>query len=60
VVNSAQNLYPVAVAFPEDAPEELKQPGKLASVTVFTDEGNPINILAKVIMWISTWMAFIF
>lgn len=59
-INAATDSYPIVVAFPEDAPEQLKQPGKLASVTVFTDEGNPINILAKIIMWISTWMAFIF
>ena len=59
-ISGVQNGYPIMVAFPADAPEELKQPGKLASVTVFTDEGNPINILAKVLMFISTWMAFIF
>ena len=60
VVNAATNVYPIMVAFPEGAPEQLKQPGKLASVTVFTDEGNPINVLAKVLQWVSTWMAFIF
>jgi RND family efflux transporter MFP subunit len=58
-INAAPNAYPIAVAFPEGAPEQLKQPGKLASVTVFTDEGNPINILAKILLWISTWMDFI-
>lgn len=59
VVNAAQNVYPIMIAFPEDAPDHLKQPGKLASVTVFTDDGNPINILAKILLWISTWMDFI-
>lgn len=59
-VNAAKDIYPVIVAFPDGAPEELKQPGKLASVTVFTDEGNPTNVLAKILLWISTWMDFIF
>ena len=59
-LTNAQNAYPVKISFPADAPEALRQPGKLASVTVFTDEGNPINILARVLQWISTWMAFVF
>jgi multidrug resistance efflux pump len=59
-IKNAPNAYPIMIAFPKDAPEELRQAGKLASVTVFTDEGNPINILAIVLLWISTWMDFIF
>jgi RND family efflux transporter MFP subunit len=59
-VSNAQNIYPVKIQFPDDAPEELRQPGKIASVTVFTDEDNPINVLAKVLQWVSTWMAFVF
>ena len=58
-VKAAQNVYPIRIAFPEDAPAELREPGKLAQVTVFTDEGNPINILAKVLQWVSTWLDFI-
>jgi RND family efflux transporter MFP subunit len=59
-VTNAQNGYPVKISFPEDAPEELQHPGNLAAVTIFADEGNPINILAKVLQWVSTWMAFVF
>ena len=58
-VTAAINAYPIRVAFPADAPAYLREPGKLAQVTVFTDEGNPINILAKILQWISTWMDFI-
>jgi RND family efflux transporter MFP subunit len=58
-VNDARDVYPVRIAFPEGAPSELRQPGKLANVTVFTDEGNPINILAKILQWISTWLDFV-
>lgn len=58
-LQSSTDLYPVSIAFPEDAPSELKQAGKRASVTIFTDESNPINILAKVLQWVSTWLAFI-
>ena len=58
-LEGAKDLYPIRVAFPEDAPAELRQPGKLAQVTVFTDEGNPINILAKILQWISTWVDFV-
>jgi multidrug resistance efflux pump len=58
-ITGASNAYPIRVAFPADAPAQLRQPGKLAQVTVFTDEGNPINVLAKILQWISTWMDFI-
>ena len=58
-ITAASNAYPIRVAFPADAPAHLREPGKLAQVTVFTDEGNPINILAKILQWISTWMDFI-
>jgi RND family efflux transporter MFP subunit len=57
---SSTGMYPVRVSFPADAPERLRRPGTQASVTVFTDEENPINILAKVVQWISTWMNFVF
>lgn len=58
-VQGAPSLYPIKVAFPEDAPDSLRQPGKLAEVTVFTDESNPINILARILQWITTWLNFI-
>ena len=58
-IMAAGNGYPIRVAFPADAPAHLRQPGKLAQVTVFSDEGNPINVLAKILQWISTWMDFI-
>jgi len=28
-------------------------------VTIFTDEGNPINILARILQWVSTWLDFV-
>lgn len=58
-ISSAKNAYPVRIAFPADAGEELRRPGTLASVTIFTDEGNPINILARILQWISTWLDFV-
>jgi RND family efflux transporter MFP subunit len=58
-VTSAQDMYPVRITFPSDAPEELARPGVIAQVTVFTDEGNPINILAKILKWISTWANYL-
>lgn len=58
-VASAQDMYPVRITFPSDAPEELARPGVIAQVTVFTDEGNPINMLAKILMWISTWTNYL-
>jgi multidrug resistance efflux pump len=59
-IADAKNIYPVRIAFPENAPTALRQPGKLVQVTVFTDEDNPINILAKVLQWISAWMNYVF
>jgi len=53
-------LYPVRVNFPVDADPTLKRAGTAASVTFFTDEGNPINTLANILQWISSWMTYIF
>lgn len=58
-ISSAKDMYPVRIVFPSDAPEELARPGSVAQVTVFTDEGNPINILAKVLMWLSAWASYL-
>ena len=58
-ISSAKDMYPVRIAFPSDAPKELARPGGVAQVTVFTDEGNPINVLAKILMWISTWANYL-
>jgi RND family efflux transporter MFP subunit len=58
-INSANNAYPVRITFPSDASEELARPGGIAQVTVFTDEGNPINILAKILMWITAWANYL-
>ena len=58
-ISSAKDIYPVRIAFPSDAPEELARPGVVAQVTVFTDEGNPINALAKLLMWISAWANYL-
>ena len=58
-ISSAKDIYPVRIAFPTDAPKELARPGGLAQVTVFADEGNPINILAKILMWLSTWANYL-
>lgn len=58
-ISSAQDMYPVRIAFPPDAPKELARPGGVAQVTVFTKEGNPINILAMLLMWISAWANYL-
>ena len=58
-ISSAKNAYPVRIAFPEAAGEELRRPGGLAAVTIYTDEGNPINILARILQWFSTWLDFV-
>jgi len=58
-ISSAKDMYPVRIAFPSDAPKELARPGGVAQVTVFTDEGNPINMLAKLLMWISSWTNYL-
>lgn len=58
-ISSAQAIYPVRIAFPSEAPKELARPGGVAQVTVFTDEGNPINMLTKLLMWISTWANYL-
>lgn len=57
---SSTSQYPVLVSFPVDAPAHLQRSGTQASVTVFTDEDNPINMLAKILQWLATWMNFVF
>jgi RND family efflux transporter MFP subunit len=59
-VRQASNIYPVRVNFPTGADPQLRRGGSLASATFFTDEGNPINALAKILQWVSTWLAYIF
>jgi RND family efflux transporter MFP subunit len=59
-VRQAGDIYPVRVNFPTDADPQLRRGGSLASATFFTDEGNPINALAKILQWVSTWLAYIF
>jgi multidrug resistance efflux pump len=58
-ISSAKAMYPVRITFPSEAPKELARPGGVAQVTVFTDEGNPINALAKLLIWISTWANYL-
>lgn len=57
--SSAQSGYPVRIEFPASVPHELAKVGSLAKVTVFTSEGNPINALAKILQWISTWADYV-
>jgi RND family efflux transporter MFP subunit len=57
---SSTGQYPVLISFPAEAPEHLLRSGTQASVTVFTDEDNPINILAKILQFFGTWMNFVF
>jgi len=40
-------------------PQELAKVGCMAQVTVFTSEGNPINVLAKILQWISAWVDYV-
>jgi hypothetical protein len=45
--------------FPTDAPGYLRRPGTEASITVFTDEDNPINLLAGIVQWIGSKLAYL-
>lgn len=56
---STTGLYPVLVNFPEDAPDYLRRPGTEASITVFSDEDNPINMLAGIVQWIVSKVAYL-
>lgn len=59
-LHTAKNNYPIKIKFPDSAEQHLRRPGTIASATVITDEGNPINILAVIIQWIGTWLDYIF
>jgi len=59
-LSSAHSGYPVRVEFPAGVPQKLAKVGSLAQVTVFTSEGNPINALAKILQWVSTWADYVF
>ena len=56
---STTGLYPVLLNFPKDAPDYLRRPGTEASITVFTDEGNPVNMLAGIVQWIGSKLAYL-
>lgn len=55
----ARPLYAVKVAIPESAPDFVKREGTTAGVTVITDQDNPINILAHILQWISSMLAYL-
>lgn len=59
-VSSAQAGYPFRIEYPPGMPLEQAKVGSLAQVTIFTSEGNPINVLAKILQWISTWANYVF
>jgi multidrug resistance efflux pump len=59
-LSSTQGGYPVRIEMPSEASQELARAGSLAQVTIFTSEGNPINALAKILQWISTWADYVF
>lgn len=59
-IAGAKNSYPIRHSFPKDADEYLRRPGGLVSVTVLTDEDNPINILAVILQWIGAWVSYVF
>ena len=59
VLTSSTSDYPVLVSFPVEAAQHLNRPGTQTTVTVFTDEDNPINVLAKVLQRISTRINFV-
>ena len=59
-LSSTQGGYPVRIEMPSEASRELARAGSLAQVTIFTSEGNPINALAKILQWISTWADYVF
>ncbi len=56
---SARPLYAVKVAIPNDAPEYVTREGTTASVTIITDQDNPINVLANILQWIGSMMAYL-
>ena len=47
-------LYPIAVALPEDFPQDMKHIGMAAVVYVHTENAGPISAVAKVIQWMSS------
>ncbi len=57
---SSTGNYPVRITFPADAPEHVRRPGMEASLTIFTEEGHPINILSQILQFIGTWMNYVF
>jgi len=50
----------VRIALPTGIDPAQVRVGGLAQVTIFTSEGNPINVLAKILQWISTWANYVF
>lgn len=56
---SSRPIYGVKVNLPNDVPEHVRREGTTAAVTVFTDPENPINILAKILQWIGSLIAYL-
>jgi multidrug resistance efflux pump len=52
-------LYPVFVTLPEDFPEDQVRLGLAANVTVLTDDAGVVGIVATILHWISTSLAYV-
>jgi multidrug resistance efflux pump len=50
-------LYPIAVALPEDFPEDIKHIGMASVVYIHTENAGPISAVARIIQWIGASIA---
>ena len=47
-------LFPIAVALPEDVPNELRKAGLAAVVYIHTENAGPISGVARMLQWIAS------
>ena len=55
----AVRTYPIAVALPEDVPDEMRKAGVAALVYIHTEDAGPISGVAKMLQFIASSMTII-
>jgi len=58
-IMDTRHVYGIKVELPKGLPEHVLREGTTAIVTVYSEPENPINVLAKVLTWITAWLMYL-
>ena len=53
------NAYPALISIPKEIPREHLRVGMPGTATVFADSAGPIGVLMSILVWISSYTAYL-